>query len=114
MAMVVMTMPRPNQHPMRPKQAEFEALIANVFRRAGWNVVRQPPAQRVDLIADSGEKKYVIEVKQSSEGRRDRLIPLLSQSILQAQAFSEAITRIRGSSRDRRSRSDSRLGRRTA
>lgn len=88
-AMMVITMPRPNQDAIRPKHSEFEALIANMFRRAGWNVVRQPPAQdqRVDLIADSGEKKYVIEVKQSSEGRRDRLIPLLSQAILQAQAF---------------------------
>jgi biotin operon repressor len=89
MAMTVITMARPNQYAMRPKQVEFEARIANMFRRAGWNVVRQPSAQdqRVDLIADSGEKKYVIEVKQSSEGRRDRLIPLLSQAILQAQAF---------------------------
>jgi DNA-binding transcriptional ArsR family regulator len=92
-AMMVITMARPDQDPMRPKQAEFEALIANVFRRAGWNVMRQPPAQdqRVDLIADSGEKKYVIEVKQSSEGRRDRLIPLLSQAILQAQAASKLL-----------------------
>jgi Restriction endonuclease len=88
-AMMVITMSRPNQDAMRSKQAEFEALVANMFRRAGWNVVRQPSAQyqRLDLIADSGEKKYVVEVKQSSEGRRDRLIPLLSQAILQAQAF---------------------------
>src|SRR5208337_4410406 len=31
-------------------------------------------------------KKYVIELKTSAEGRRDRLVPLLSQAILQAQA----------------------------
>lgn len=88
-AMIVITMAHPKQGSLRPKQAEFEVLIANVFRRAGWKVVRQASAQdqRVDLIADSGEKKYVIKVKKSSEGRRDRLIPLLSQAILQAQAF---------------------------
>lgn len=88
-AMMMITMARSNQDRLRSKQAGFEALIANVFRQAGWKVVRQPPAQdqRVDLIADSGEEKYVIEVKQSSEGRRDRLIPLLSQAILQAEAF---------------------------
>jgi len=40
-----------------------------------------------DLVADAGGKKYVIELKVSSEGRRDRLIPLLSQAILQAQAL---------------------------
>jgi hypothetical protein len=44
-----------------------------------------------DLIIDAGRKKYVIEVKVSSEGRRDRLIPLLSQAILQAQAVARRL-----------------------
>ncbi len=39
----------------------------------------------------SGEEKYLIELKQSSEGRRDRLIPLLSQAILQARVFSKLL-----------------------
>jgi hypothetical protein len=92
-AMMVITMTRPNQDAMRSKQAEFEALLANMFRRAGWNVVRQSPAhdQQIDLIVDSGEEKYVIELKQSSEGRRDRLVPLLSQAILQAEAVNKLL-----------------------
>jgi hypothetical protein len=57
-----------------------------LFRRAGWKVQRQPQAQGADLIIDSGDRKYVVELKRSSEGRRDRLIPLLSQAILQVQA----------------------------
>jgi hypothetical protein len=57
-----------------------------LFRRAGWKVLRQPQVQGADLIIDSGDRKYVIELKHSSEGRRDRLIPLLSQAILQVQA----------------------------
>jgi hypothetical protein len=72
----------------RPKQAEFESLLADLFRRAGWRVLRQPPGQDqgADILVDSGDRKYLIELKRSSEGRRDRLIPLLSQAILQVQA----------------------------
>ncbi len=56
----------------------------------------QSPADgSADLIADSGERKFIVELKRSPEGRRDRLVPLLSQAILQAQAaarqFSEPI-----------------------
>ena len=52
----------------------------------------------MDLILDAKDKKYLVQLKSSSEGRRDRLIPLLSQAILQAQAcakrFSEPATPI--------------------
>jgi hypothetical protein len=84
-----------SQNATRPKQAEFESLVADLFRRAGWRVLRQPPGQdqRADLIVDSGERKYVVELKHSSEGRRDRLIPLLSQAILQVQAAKRRLPR---------------------
>jgi hypothetical protein len=69
---------------------EFEQLLAGIFRRAGWRVVRQPQPQsrdlQADLVVDAGDKQYVIELKSSAEGRRDRLIPLMSQAILEAQA----------------------------
>jgi len=76
------------QERSRPKEAEFESLVADIFRRAGWRVLRQPPGhdQGAHIIVDSGDRRYVIELKRSSEGRRDRLIPLLSQAILQVQA----------------------------
>jgi Holliday junction resolvase len=69
--------------------AEFESIVADAFRKAGWRVRRQPAAgdMRADLVVDEGAKKYVVEVKSASEGRRDRLIPLLSQAILEAQSF---------------------------
>jgi hypothetical protein len=44
-----------------------------------------------DLIIDAGRKKYVIELKVCSEGRRDRLISYLSQAILQAQAVARRL-----------------------
>jgi len=70
--------------------AEFENIVAEAFRKAGWRVRRHPASGdiRADLVVDDGATKYVVEVKSASEGRSDRLIPLLSQAILQAQAFS--------------------------
>jgi len=70
-----------------PQRREFESLLANLFRRAGWRVREQSPVDRAaDIVADSGDKKFIVELKRSAEGRRDRLVPLLSQAILQAQA----------------------------
>lgn len=70
-----------------PREREFESLLVKLFRRAGWRVREQSPVDRAaDIIADSGDKKFIVELKRSAEGRRDRLVPLLSQAILQAQA----------------------------
>ena len=57
--------------------AEFESILVDVFRKAGWRVQRalRVGDMEADLIIDAGRKKYVIELKVSSEGRRDRLIP---------------------------------------
>jgi hypothetical protein len=70
----------------RDKQAQAGSLVAEVFRRGGWKVREKADAGggRPDLIAEHAGKKYVIEIKRSSEGRKDRLIPLVSQAILQA------------------------------
>ncbi len=71
-------------------EREFESLLVNLFRRAGWRVREQPSVgNAADLIADSGDKKFIVELKRSAEGRRDRLVPLLSQAILQAQAAAQ-------------------------
>jgi Holliday junction resolvase len=70
-------------------EAEFERIVAEVFRKAGWRIRRHPAAgdMRASFLANDGERKYAVVVKSGSEGRRDRLIPLLSQAILEAQAF---------------------------
>src|SRR5438046_9881361 len=83
---MVIKMSLPSQGAASPKEAEFESLVADLFRRAGWEVLRQPQVQGADLIVVSGDRRYVVELKRCSEGRRDRLIPLLSQAILQVQA----------------------------
>lgn len=87
---VVNSMPVPIHKRSEEREAQFEHLLADLFRRAGWQVVRQSDRKadglRPDMLVEAGGKKYVIEIKRSAESRRDRLIPLLSQAILQAQA----------------------------
>ena len=74
-----------------PKGAEFEHLLADALRRGGWRIIREPRLGdvRPDLVFARGDRVYVAELKRSSEGRRDRLVPLISQAILQAQAFAK-------------------------
>ncbi len=74
---------------MAVAEQDLERLVAEAFRRASWRVHRPRPggAPQPDLIVEGGGSKYVVEIKRSSEGRRDRVIPLLSQAILEAQAF---------------------------
>jgi hypothetical protein len=68
------------------RQAELESLVVDVFREGGWNIVKQPgPAKGgPDLVAEHAGKKYIVEIKRSSEGRADRVIPLVAQAILEA------------------------------
>ena len=65
-----------------------EVLVADLFDANGWDVNRSPGAgnKRPELIVKKGAQGYVVEIKALAEGRADRVIPLLSQAILQAQA----------------------------
>lgn len=65
-----------------------EALVADLFEASGWDVDRSPECgrKRPDLIIRRGVQCFVVEIKAFAEGRADRVIPLLSQAILQAQA----------------------------
>ncbi len=72
-------------------------LVAERFRASGWKVKREQAAgpHRADLVIRKGQKAYVVEVKASSESRADRVLPLLSQAILQAQAYAYADPKLR-------------------
>jgi hypothetical protein len=61
-------------------------LVADLFRENGWKVLDQPHEQNSapGSIASRPGKKLIIEIKRASEGRRDRVIPLLSQAALEA------------------------------
>jgi Holliday junction resolvase len=71
-------------------EAQLGRLVANLFRENGWRVLHQPREQNSapDLIASRPGKKLIIEIKHASEGRRDRVIPLLSQAALEAAYYS--------------------------
>ncbi|HYL15527.1 MAG TPA: hypothetical protein VEV41_21005 [Terriglobales bacterium] len=62
--------------------------MADAFRRAGWKVQRSLRfgEHEVDLFVARPPYEYVLELKVAPEARRDRVLPLLSQAILQAQA----------------------------
>ena len=72
-----------------PRAAALEQRVAEAFRHARWKVRRPSHAGRneADLVVRHRDRSYAVEVKSAAEGRRDRLVPLLAQAILQAQAF---------------------------
>jgi hypothetical protein len=79
-----------NRHQKRPlRKAALEQAVVEAFRRGGWHVVSQPHlvGGRPDLVLRRGNRQYVVELKSSAEARRDRLLPLLAQGILQAKAY---------------------------
>lgn len=59
------------------------AALESLFRAHGWTVSRQQ-GTAADLRIRKGRYRYAAELKMSAEGRADRVIPLLSQAILQA------------------------------
>jgi hypothetical protein len=82
----------PGHYPNSPvnHQAQLGLLVADLFRENGWKVLHQPREQNSapDLIASRPAKKLIIEIKRVSEGRRDRVIALLSQAALEAAYYS--------------------------
>jgi len=74
------------------RSEEFERILTAALRKAGLRIQRPAPVLDDDadlLIFEKDGTKYLLELKASSEGRSDRLIPLLSQAILQAQAYAQ-------------------------
>jgi hypothetical protein len=74
-------------------KSRAEGEIARLFEAGGWRVDREPASglMRPDLLLAKRGHVYVVEVKAASEGRPDRVIALLSQALLQAQAYARQI-----------------------
>jgi hypothetical protein len=70
---------------------DFEQLLLDAFLAAGWKAQSEAliSGRRADLLAQKGRHRYVVELKAASEGRRDRLVALLSQAILQAKLYAK-------------------------
>lgn len=75
-----------------PSGREFQDLLVQLFRQHGWRVKREPPSAdwRADLEVVKGDQHFIVECKAASEGRPDRMVPLLAQAILQARAYAQA------------------------
>ena len=83
-------------HDNMPKliQAEkwYEDQIAQLLRASDWEIISRPKVPAgADLLIRSGNLQYVVEVKRAAESRRDRIVPLLAEAILQAQAYAHKI-----------------------
>lgn len=63
--------------------------VASVLQRHGWLLRLEPQigSFRPDLIASRGQLSYVVEIKAISEARADRVIALLCQALVQAEAY---------------------------
>jgi hypothetical protein len=89
---MMMLEPPPNNS--RVKNAELNSLVADVFRKGGWRILKQPRFEKSspDLIAEYAGRKYIVEIKRSSEGRRDRVVPLMAQAILQVRNMAQDVS----------------------
>jgi Holliday junction resolvase/DNA-binding MarR family transcriptional regulator len=94
MAMTVimaMTMPR-----IPKAEQEYERQLVRMLQDSSWEVFRKPSSfGDADVLAQRGNLKYVIELKRAPESRRDRVVPLLAEAILQAQAHAHKVPQAR-------------------
>jgi hypothetical protein len=85
----------PGHYPNPPidNEAQLGRIVASLFREDGWKVTEEPRDKNVapDFLVSGRGKKFVVELKRASEGRKDRVIPLLSQAALEAAYYSRAI-----------------------
>jgi hypothetical protein len=74
-------------------EAQLGRVVANLFREQGWNVAEEPDEENVapDFLVSGHGRKFVVELKRASEGRKDRVIPLLSQAALEAVHYSRVM-----------------------
>jgi hypothetical protein len=77
-------LPRKSDAVERKRSAE--SLLADMFKKAGWQVRPHPldDDARRDLVVRRKGIEYAVEVKSAPEGRGDRLVPLFAQAVLQA------------------------------
>lgn len=74
-------------HQPSTRTHQTEHLVRDWLAKNGWTFDPVPPGpHRADLAANNGKERFMVEIKALSEGRPDRVIPLLSQAILQAKS----------------------------
>lgn len=74
----------------KSSQRTAQALqrVAGLFESEGWKVLaNEPGSTGLDLVVRRRDKRYGVVLKATSEGRADRVIPLLCQAVLEARAY---------------------------
>ncbi len=86
-------MPGHYSNPPVDNGANLGRIVASLFREEGWKVVEEPREKNVapDFLVSGHGKKFVVELKRASEGRKDRVIPLLAQAALEAVHYSRVM-----------------------
>ena len=76
-------------------EVQYAERLQETFRRKGWRVDENPRigSRRADLAISKNGNRYLVELKAASEGRRNRLVPLLAQAILEVQAIAKGSTK---------------------
>jgi len=87
-------MPSQYPNPSLDSEDQLGRIVASLFREEGWKVAQEPREENVapDFLVSGRGKKFVVELKRASEGRKDRVIPLLSQAALEASYFSQSLS----------------------
>jgi DNA-binding MarR family transcriptional regulator len=80
----------------RKAEQEYESQFVALLQGSGWEVRRQPrhPGD-ADLAIKNGDFQYIVELKRAAEFRRDRVVPLLAEAILQAEAHARKVPHAR-------------------
>jgi len=80
----------------RKAEQEYESQFVDLLQGSGWEVRRQPrhPGE-ADLAIKNGDFQYIVELKRAAESRRDRVVPLLAEAILQAEAHARKVPHAR-------------------
>ena len=86
-------MSRHYPNPALNNEAQFGRVVASLFREEGWKVIEELHDKNVapDFLVSGHGRKFVVELKRASEGRKDRVIPLLSQAALEAVHYSRVL-----------------------
>lgn len=85
----------PPKQPSNYRAEQAESFVSELFRADRWQVDFRHENQGRDprIRVKQGHYDYVIEVKAPAESRADRVIPLLSQAVLQAQLQAQSSAR---------------------
>ena len=70
------------------RTAQALQQVAGLLESKGWKILAgEPGSAGPDLVVRRRGQRYGVVLKATSEGRADRVIPLLSQAVLEARAY---------------------------